>query len=107
MVTRIFKGVILFFALYAFVFVPLGKKTALEHVRAIIDTPAAQDAASEVKGGVTRLVRRLGSEARQSTEATDRLLDALEQGEDGGELPPEPTPRALSVEELAGDDDRL
>ena len=53
------------------------------------------------------MVRRLGSEARQSTEATDRLLDALEQGEDGGEPPPEPTLRALSVEESAGDDDRL
>ena len=110
MAKRIFQGVVLFFALYAFVFVPLGKKTALEHVRAIMDTPAAQDAASEVKGGVTRLVRRLEREARQSTEATDRFLDELEQGEDGGELPPgtpqEPTLRALSIEKSAGDDER-
>ena len=72
MAKRILQGVILFFAIYAFVFVPLGKKTALEHIRAIIGTPAAREAAEEVKGGVTRLVRRLQSEARQSTERSDR-----------------------------------
>ena len=71
MAKRIFQGVILFFAIYAFVFLPLGKKTALEHVRAIVATPAAREAASEVKGGVTRLVRRLESEARRATEDPD------------------------------------
>lgn len=75
MAKRIFQGLVLFFAFYAFVFVPLGKKTALEHIRAIFGTPAAQEAASEVKGGVTRLVRRLQSEARESTEETDRLIE--------------------------------
>ena len=75
MAKRILQGVIVFFAIYAFVFVPLGKKSAFEHVRAIFGTPAAHEAASEVKGGVTRLVRRLQSEARQSTEDTDRMLD--------------------------------
>ncbi len=75
MAKRILQGVIVFFAIYAFVFVPLGKKSAFEHVRAIFGTPAAHEAAAEVKGGVTRLVRRLQSEARQSTEDTDRMLD--------------------------------
>jgi hypothetical protein len=75
MAKRIFQGVVLFFALYAFVFLPLGKKSALEHIRAIIGTPAAQQAASEVKGGVTRLVRRLESEARKSTDEVDRRLE--------------------------------
>jgi len=74
MVKRFFQVVVVFFAIYSFVFVPLGKKTALEHVRAIFGTPAAREAAEEVKGGVTRLVRRLQSEARQSTEKTDRRL---------------------------------
>jgi hypothetical protein len=72
MAKRIFQGVVLFFALYAFVFLPLGKKSALEHIRAIWATPAAQQAASEVKGGVTRLVRRLESEARKSSGDTER-----------------------------------
>jgi hypothetical protein len=85
MAKRIFKGLVFFFALYAFVFVPLGKKSALEHMRAIFGTPQAKEAASEVKGGVTRLVRRLQSEARESTEETDRRLD--EQYE-----PPSPDP---------------
>lgn len=83
MAKRIFQGVVLFFALYAFVFLPLGKKSALEHIRAILGTPAAQEAASEVKGGVTRLVRRLETEARKSTDADDRRLG--DEG-DGSEL---------------------
>ena len=78
MAKRIFQGLILFFALYAFVFMPLGKKSALEHIRAILGTPAALEAASEVKGGVSRLVKRLESEARKSTEDRDRRLESLE-----------------------------
>jgi hypothetical protein len=107
MAKRIFKGVILFFAIYAFVFVPLGKKTALEHIRAIIGTPAAQEAAEEVKGGVTRLVRRLQSEARQSTERSDRRErdDAEDKDEarvaEPAEPPRQPQLRALSAESAA------
>jgi len=71
MAKRVLKAVVLFFAAYAFAFVPLGEKTALEHVRAIWGTPAAQQAASEVKGGVQRLVKRLRSQARASTERSD------------------------------------
>lgn len=100
MVKRFFQVVVVFFAIYSFVFVPLGKKTALEHVRAIFGTPAAREAADEVKGGVTRLVRRLQSEARQSTEKTDRRLsehDAQErdvaQMDDDDELRAETAPR--------------
>jgi hypothetical protein len=116
MAKRIFQGVVLFFAIYAFVFLPLGKKTALEHIQAIVGTPAAQDAAEEVKGGVTRLVRRLRDQARESTEDTDRWMEE-HAGRDGAddELSParpaaprrpdptklrgdEPKPRAMSAE---------
>jgi hypothetical protein len=121
MAKRIFQGVVFFFALYAFVFLPLGKKSALEHIRAILGTPAAQEAASEVKGGVTRLVRRLESEARKSTDDTDRTLqqdgdepdrdDPDRDGPRGGERKeaeapravPKPRLRALSVEKPARD----
>jgi hypothetical protein len=78
MAKRVFQGLVLFFAVYAFVFVPLGKKTALEHVHAIAGTPAARQAASEVKGGVTRLVQRLRSDAQQSTEDSDEVLEEEE-----------------------------
>jgi hypothetical protein len=98
MVKRLFQGVVLFFAVYAFVFVPLGRKTALEHIRAIVGTPAAQDAADEVKGGVTRLVRRLKDEARESTEETDRWLDErarrAEEAPSPNPAPPRPKLRA-------------
>jgi hypothetical protein len=115
MAKRIFQGVVLFFALYAFVFLPLGKKSALEHIRAILGTPAAQEAASEVKGGVTRLVRRLESEARKSTEDSDRGLvqddderDAAERAIDRKEAEapravPKPRLRSLSAEKPARD----
>jgi hypothetical protein len=77
MAKRVFQALVLFFAIYAFAFVPLGKKSALDHVRAILGTPAAQDAATEVKDGVGRLVRRLKSDARESTEkADDEMLAA-------------------------------
>jgi hypothetical protein len=102
MAKRILKGVIVFFAIYSFVFVPLGKKTALEHLRAIFGTPQAREAASEVKGGVTRLVRRLQSEARRSTEATDRSLEERDESATQQEEGPHPLPktrlRSLSAE---------
>jgi hypothetical protein len=109
MAKRIFQGLVLFFAFYAFVFVPLGRKTALEHIRAIFGTPAAQEAASEVKGGVTRLVRRLQSEARESTEEADRLIEdeprnkaAAEEASDS-RPPAKPKLRSLSAESSSRD----
>lgn len=103
MVKRFFQVVVVFFAIYSFVFVPLGKKTALEHVRAIFGTPAAREAAEEVKGGVTRLVRRLQSEARQSTEKTDRRLsehdaEQRDMAATGIEGDPEPAPERVPRE---------
>jgi hypothetical protein len=123
MAKRIFQAVVLFFALYAFVFLPLGKKSALEHLRAIWATPAAQQAASEVKGGVKRLVRRLESEARKSAAGSERQLEERdpERGADEreqraersgsaerreAEAPralPKPKQRALSAETPARD----
>lgn len=68
MIKRFFQAVVLFFALYAFCFMPLGRKTALEHLRAIAGTPAAKQAASELGGSVTKLVNRLRSEGQRSTD---------------------------------------
>jgi hypothetical protein len=103
MAKRILQGVILFFAIYAFAFVPLGRKTALEHLQAIFGSPQAHEAASEVKGGVTRLVRRLQSEARESTEETDRLLEerAEPEAQSGPRAAPKPKLRSLSSESPA------
>lgn len=118
MAKRIFQGIVLLFALYAFVFMPLGKKSALEHIRAILGTSAAREAASEVKGGVTRLVKRLESEARKSTGKGADDVDPLEEeaaaesdgevrtvGERRGAEGPSPAPRlrTLSAEKPAAE----
>lgn len=98
MAKRVFQAVVLFFAVYAFAFVPLGERTALEHLRAIWGTPAAQQAASEVKGGVQRLVKRLRSKARESTERSDDDDDAFEE--------PLPTDEELAADRRRADRDR-
>lgn len=52
---RIAEGIIALFALLGFAFVPLGKKTALEHARDILSTPAAVNAFHEIGAAVGRL----------------------------------------------------
>lgn len=89
MFKRVFQAVVFFFAVYAFVFVPLGQKTALEHVRAIAGTPAAKTAAAELSGGVKRLAHELRNEARRVTEAADEQM-AGEEGADEPEKPAKP-----------------
>jgi hypothetical protein len=84
MVKRVFQTVVLFFAIYAFVFVPLGRKTALEHVRAIAGTRAAHQAASELSGGAKRLVQELREQAQRSTEASDEEIA----GSEAADAPP-------------------
>ena len=79
MVKRAFQLVVLFFAIYAFAFVPLGRKTALEHIRAIAGTEEAHRAASELQGGVKRLVNELREEAQRSTEAIDEKIAGSEE----------------------------
>jgi hypothetical protein len=50
---------VLFLALYAFAFVPLGRRTGLQHVRAILATPAARETTRDVADAVEGLRRRL------------------------------------------------
>jgi len=105
MAKRIFQAVVLFFAIYAFAFVPLGRKTALEHVRAIAGTPAAHHAATELQGGVKRLVHRLRDEAQRTTSALDE--DEEFASEEEKPPPPErskaqPAPRSAPVELTGG-----
>jgi hypothetical protein len=96
MVKRLFQAVVLFFAMYAFAFVPLGRKTALEHVLAIARTPAAHQAASEVGDGVTRLVKRLRTDAQRVTHAVDD--GTPENGADAPEPQPQAAPHAPELQ---------
>jgi len=71
MAKRAFQAVVLFFAICGFLFVPLGKRTAIEHIQAIAGTPAAQQAGTELKRGIVRLFDRLRSRASESAERDD------------------------------------
>jgi hypothetical protein len=51
--------VVLLFALYAFAFVPLGKRTGLEHVRAVLGTHEAREAGDELLEAGDRLKQRV------------------------------------------------
>ena len=52
---RLMEAVVALFALLGFAFVPLGKKTALEHAHDIFTTPAALTAWRELTGATERL----------------------------------------------------
>jgi hypothetical protein len=56
---RLAEGVVALFALLGFAFVPLGKKTALEHTLDIFTTPAARSAWQELGAATERLRDRL------------------------------------------------
>jgi hypothetical protein len=90
---RIAEGVVALFALLGFAFVPLGKKTALEHTRDIFTTPAALAAFHELVGAADRLrVKVVG------TLLAPRGDSGQKRSEDGPkpqlpELSPKPTGR--------------
>lgn len=55
----IVEGVVLLLAAYAFAFVPLGRYTALEHLRAVLGTKEAQEARRELGQAGERVVDEL------------------------------------------------
>ena len=69
------------FACYAFVVLPLGRRTAWGHLKAIFRTPAAREAANEVPKALRRTVdaalgknqpeARVATAARQSDPSTE------------------------------------
>jgi hypothetical protein len=48
-----------FFALYAFIFVPLGEHTGFEHLKAILATKEAERAGAELKTAGSRMLTEL------------------------------------------------
>lgn len=56
---RLAESVVALFAVLGFAFVPLGRKTALEHSRDILTTPTAMNAFRELGGAVLRLRGRV------------------------------------------------
>jgi len=90
MAKRAFQAVVLFFAICGFLFVPLGKRTAIEHLQAIAGTPAAQQAGTELKRGVLRLFDRLRSRAGEESESDGDARYDEGSGARGAESKPRP-----------------
>lgn len=77
---RLAESVVALFAVLGFAFVPLGRKTALEHSRDILTTPAAVNAFREVGGAVLRLRGRImemiqGPAEQSARPSEERALD--------------------------------
>lgn len=58
LVVRVFEAVVLAFACYAFVVLPLGRRTGWEHVKAIGRTAPAREAAREVPKALRQTLDR-------------------------------------------------
>jgi hypothetical protein len=72
--------VVFLFALYAFAFVPLGKRTGLDHLRAILGTPEAQEAGEEMLEAGDRLKQRVLGDGRPAPARGKPLLPELAPG---------------------------
>jgi hypothetical protein len=78
---RLAEGVVALFALLGFAYVPLGHKTALEHLLNIFSTPAAQSAGRELRDAALHL--------------KDRLVTSVLTAHAGPEAQPTPEPAPL------------
>lgn len=56
---RALELAVAFFALYAFIFVPLGERTGFQHLQAILSTPEAERAGKELEAASSRMLREL------------------------------------------------
>ncbi|WP_437673374.1 hypothetical protein [Sorangium sp. So ce131] len=65
---RLVNGVVFLLAALTFFLVPIGRKTAAQHVVAIFSTPPAREAAS----AFAHIARRITSEARTELEKLNK-----------------------------------
>jgi hypothetical protein len=56
---RALEAAVVFFALYAFLFVPLGEQTGFQHLKAILSTEEAGRAGNELKTAGSRMLSEL------------------------------------------------
>ena len=68
---RILDVIVLGFALYAFCFVRLGKRTGLEHAKAVFTTPAALEAGRDLWRAGVRVHHKLVETVRQAIKHRD------------------------------------
>jgi hypothetical protein len=66
---RVTELVVLLFALLGFIFVPLGHRTALEHLGKILSTGAASEAMQGLADTIAELRKRLAERPRAPRQA--------------------------------------
>lgn len=59
---RLFNGIVLLLGLFTFFAVPIGKKTAAQHMVAILTTKPAKEAARAVSGATRKVTAALAAE---------------------------------------------
>jgi len=96
---RALEALVALFALLGFAFVPLGQRTALEHVKGILSTEAAAEAGRELVQAGLKLRQRL-------LEVATRSGRTAQPGDErpGDSLPPGEGPLALPSYADAGAD---
>jgi ABC-type transport system involved in cytochrome bd biosynthesis fused ATPase/permease subunit len=62
LIKRLFNGLVLFLALLMFFLVPIGKKTAAQHLVAIFSTKPAKEAAEALSGAARKLTAVVAAE---------------------------------------------
>lgn len=62
LIKRLFNGLVLFLALLMFFLVPIGKKTAGQHLVAIFSTKPAKEAAEALSGAARKLTAVVAAE---------------------------------------------
>jgi ABC-type transport system involved in cytochrome bd biosynthesis fused ATPase/permease subunit len=62
LIKRLFNGLVLFLALLMFFLVPIGKKTAAQHLIAIFSTKPAKEAAEALSGAARKLTAVVAAE---------------------------------------------
>jgi hypothetical protein len=67
LIKRLFNGIILLLAALAFFFVPVGRKTAAQHLVAIFTTTPAREAATAFAGAAKLLAARVATEVERAT----------------------------------------
>jgi len=66
---RVTELVVMLFALLGFVFVPLGQRTAVEHLGKILSTGAASEAMQGLADSIAELRKRLAARPRAPRQA--------------------------------------
>jgi hypothetical protein len=83
LIKRLFNGLVLLLAMLMFFLVPIGRKTAAQHLIAIFSTKPAKEAAESLSGAARKLTAVVAAEL-------DKIRRTAELQSPKKQLPPQP-----------------